>query len=97
MEIPSTDHDALFAIARAIHGSQGFDEWNGRFHDPLLREIYRLVVTQLDDETCRAHALPTWAAIAEAEQQSARAGHPASALSTASHPEPWTKTTGETL
>ncbi len=97
MKISDTDHDALLAIARMVHDSQGFDEWNLRFHDPVLRAVYHLSITQLNDETCRTHALPTWAAIAEAEQQLAREGHPAPAPSTSSQPEPWTKTTGEML
>ncbi len=97
METSSTDHDALLAIARTVHASPGFDEWNLRFHDPTLRDVYHLAVTRLDGETCRAHALPTWAAVAEAERLSARAGHPAPAPGTGSQPEPWTKTTGEML
>jgi len=97
METSSTDRDAFLAIARTIHDSGGFDEWNMRFQAPVLRDVYHLSITQLDDETCRAHALPTWAAIAEAEQQSARAHHPAPALGTGGSPEPWTKTTGEPL
>ena len=97
METSDTDRDALLAIARTVHDSGGFDEWNLRIQDPVLREVYRLAVTGLDDETCRARALPTWAAIAEAERQSAREGHPAPAPRTGSQPEPWTKTTGEML
>lgn len=97
MDTPNTDRDALLAIARAVHDAPGFDEWNLRFHDPVLRDVYLLAVARVGDETCRAQALPTGSAIAEAEQQSAREGHPASALGAGSLPEPWTKTTGETL
>lgn len=38
----STNQDALLAIARAVRDSQGYDEWNARFQDPVLREVYRL-------------------------------------------------------
>lgn len=97
MDNSSTHQDALLAIARAIHNGGGFDEWNMRFHDPVQREAYRLAATELGDDLCRAHSLPTWAAIAEAEHRSAQEGHPAPALGANSLPEPWTKTTGEAL
>lgn len=97
MDIPSTDRAALIAIARAVHGSQAFDEWNLRFQNPVLREVYRLAIAGLDDGTCLANALPTWSAVAEAERRSAQEGHPSPAQAGASNPEPWTKTTGEPL
>lgn len=97
MDTSNTDHDALLAIAQAVCDDQGFDEWNLRFQNPVLHHIYHLAAVQLGDETCRAHALPTWAAIAEAEQRSAQEGHPSPAQAGVSSPEPWTKTTGETL
>jgi len=97
MDNASTNQDALLAIARAVRDSQGYDEWNARFQDPVLREVYRLAAVQLGDDLCRAHALPMWAAIAEAEHGSAQEGHPAAAPADPARPEPWTKTTGEAL
>lgn len=97
MDNPTTDQDAFLAIARTIRDSGGLDEWNLRFQQPVLREVYRLAAARLDDDLCRTHALPLWAAIAEAEQRSAQEGHPAPAVGATGQPEPWTKTTGEAL
>lgn len=97
METNTNAQGTFLAIARAIRNSEGYDDWNVSFNQPVLRDVYRLAAAHLDEATCRAHDLPTLAALDEAEAQAQKAGHNTPQGTNDPLPEPWLKTTGEAL
>ncbi len=90
METNNNAQETFLAIARAIRNSEGYDDWNVSFNQPVLREVYRLAAAHLDEATCRVSDIPTLAALDEA-------GHNTPQGTNDPLPEPWLKTTGKAL